>query len=790
VTVKEYFPADYAARVDDVDAVPRSRDCAADYKWGLERFIAEAQTLARFEHPNIVRVFDYFQENKTAYMVLQFEVGSSLRAWHKDLKRAPRQAEIDTLIAPLLDALELIHARDFLHRDIAPDNIIVRERLSPVLIDFGSARGEIANHSRTVSALVKPGYSPYGQYATTTSQQGPWTDIYALGATLYQLVTGQRPPDAPSRIVSDTYVPAREAAVGSFRQAFLSAIDSALALDPKDRPQTIADWRGPLLSPPEKPPGRLSGGLTFGLRKRPAPKPEPEVVAATAAASPARALQETPGPPAQALDVVSGARMPAPAAVDPVLAPRPQPANASAPVRHGLGYGPAPVLLPVATPRVTPPSAAAAATADATPAAMAEAVPVPVKPVPLKRKPESLGRRLWFFLRPPWRGWVMKLGAGIAIATLAVTYQDLLPAAWQPVPPAPVPPGRPAASVTPVSPPASAPAAPAPAPPARLVPDIKAAATLSGHRGPVLALGFQQSGRRIVTVGADQVIRSTDLDQPHTSRSVTLGGAGPAAGPATTPAAAAAPPPAPIVAASLLGAQAATAHADGTVIVWDVESGARIATTRRLDGAVTALSPTDDPERMIVAGPDGRIIMLDRRSGTPVVADEAHRDIVRAVTFVAGRNGILSASADRTIKAWNASSLDLRRTHVGHKDAVTALAAAPDGRVFASGDDAGEVRLWSAFASQSRRTLKAHTARVSALAYAPDAGLTASAAADGTVKLWDTRRGRELAGVQASMAAIRVLAFTSDGRRLVTAAEDGGVKLWELTGLRSARDER
>ena len=99
----------------------------------------------------------------------------------------------------------MIHKADFLHRDIAPDNIIIRKDGSPVLIDFGSARGEIASHSKTVSALVKPGYSPYEQYATTSRQQGPWTDIYALGATLYHAITGKRPPDAPSRMVNDEY---------------------------------------------------------------------------------------------------------------------------------------------------------------------------------------------------------------------------------------------------------------------------------------------------------------------------------------------------------------------------------------------------------------------------------------------------------------------------------------------------------------------------------------------------------------------------------------------------------
>ena len=231
VTIKEYFPSDFAARSVEMEAGPRSQDCKEDYKWGLDRFLDEAQTLARFDHPNIVRVYRYFRLNNTGYMVLQFEEGHSLKGWLKSLGRAPRQKELDAILAPLLDALELIHKSDFLHRDIAPDNIIIRRNGEPVLIDFGAARGEIAAHSKTVSALVKPGYSPYEQYAETSRQQGPWSDIYALGATLYHAITGRRPPDAPSRMVKDELVPARDAALSSYRASFLRAIDRALALN-------------------------------------------------------------------------------------------------------------------------------------------------------------------------------------------------------------------------------------------------------------------------------------------------------------------------------------------------------------------------------------------------------------------------------------------------------------------------------------------------------------------------------------------------------------------------------
>src|SRR5689334_7994775 len=120
VSIKEYFPSDFASRTSNLEATPRSESCTSDYNWGLDRFLDEAQTLAKFDHRNIVKVHRVFRANNTAYMVLQFEEGKNLKAWLKDLGRAPRQKELDAVVAPLLDALELIHKADFLHRDIAP----------------------------------------------------------------------------------------------------------------------------------------------------------------------------------------------------------------------------------------------------------------------------------------------------------------------------------------------------------------------------------------------------------------------------------------------------------------------------------------------------------------------------------------------------------------------------------------------------------------------------------------------------------------------------------------------
>src|SRR5207302_6422590 len=138
----------------------------------------------------IVRVIRVFEANSTAYMVMGFERGQSFEAWLKALGRPPTQEELDAIVALLLDALQVMHAADFLHRDIAPDNIIIRADGTPVLLDFGAAGRAYAGLSHSLNGIVKAGYSPQEQYASDTNLQGPWSDIYALGATLYLAVTG------------------------------------------------------------------------------------------------------------------------------------------------------------------------------------------------------------------------------------------------------------------------------------------------------------------------------------------------------------------------------------------------------------------------------------------------------------------------------------------------------------------------------------------------------------------------------------------------------------------------
>jgi serine/threonine protein kinase len=244
VAIKEYYPFDFGDRDATMSVKPKSDRHKQTFDWGRSNFLQEARTLARFEHPSVVRVTRVFEANSTAYMVMRFEQGHSFEAWLNGLGRLPTQEELDSIVAPLLDALQMMHAENFLHRDIAPDNIIVRADGSPVLLDFGAARRAVAEMSRTMTGIVKAGYSPHEQYSSDSRLQGPWSDLYALGGTLYRAVTGNPPEEATLRVDEDHMPPASQVARKSgYRPGFLSAIDACLKIRHSERLRSVAQLR-------------------------------------------------------------------------------------------------------------------------------------------------------------------------------------------------------------------------------------------------------------------------------------------------------------------------------------------------------------------------------------------------------------------------------------------------------------------------------------------------------------------------------------------------------------------
>ncbi|HEX5635682.1 MAG TPA: serine/threonine-protein kinase, partial [Gammaproteobacteria bacterium] len=256
VAIKEYLPEDFANRIDDSTVQPKTGQQAELYSWGLERFVAEARTLAKFSHPNIIRVLSVFEQNKTAYMVMEYAQGEDLSSIYKTRRRENRPLSEDEyldIFVPVCDGLSLVHSEGFIHRDIKPANIYICNNSLPILLDFGSARQSVEHKTKALTSLVTVGYAPFEQYQQGTGKQGPWTDIYSLGASIYAGITGTKPEDALARGGSiletgkDTYKPLSIIAAGQFSEHFLLAVDHALMFKPEHRPQHILRWADMLL---------------------------------------------------------------------------------------------------------------------------------------------------------------------------------------------------------------------------------------------------------------------------------------------------------------------------------------------------------------------------------------------------------------------------------------------------------------------------------------------------------------------------------------------------------------
>jgi len=243
VAIKEYLPGDLALRNGDRSVRPKSESASESFKWGLTRFLDESRTLASFRHPNIVRVMRFFQTNQTAYMVMEFVAGQPLGDWIGS-RRPLEEGRVLSIAIPLLDGLEVVHRAGFLHRDIKPGNVFIREDDSPVLLDFGSAR--MASAGGELTAIVTPGYAPIEQYHSQ-GQQGPWTDLYAFGGVLYWMLTGSRPIEAAARVRRDALPPALQTADRArYSIELLTAVDWALAPHEEQRPRSVPEFRAAL----------------------------------------------------------------------------------------------------------------------------------------------------------------------------------------------------------------------------------------------------------------------------------------------------------------------------------------------------------------------------------------------------------------------------------------------------------------------------------------------------------------------------------------------------------------
>ena len=247
VAIKEYLPVSLSIRQSDGSVQPVSQRQRETFELGMRSFINEARLLAQFDHPSLLKVYRFWQERGTAYMVMPFYRGPTLRQALTAMPNGARQDLLLHIVDDLTQALAIMHRANCYHRDIAPDNILLLEGSGrPVLLDFGAARRVISDKTQSITTILKPGYAPIEQYAEMPGMsQGAWTDIYALSAVLHVAITGYMPPPSIARLVADAYAPL--AGNPQLRRRFdarlLEAIDAGLAVRPETRPQSIAAFR-------------------------------------------------------------------------------------------------------------------------------------------------------------------------------------------------------------------------------------------------------------------------------------------------------------------------------------------------------------------------------------------------------------------------------------------------------------------------------------------------------------------------------------------------------------------
>ncbi len=306
VALKEYMPASLAARGAGSQISLRSSAHADTFAAGLRSFVNEARLLARFDHPSLVKVYRFWEDNNTAYMVMPLYRGTTLLAARRAMERPPSEAWLRAQLDPLLGAVDTLHQQEVFHRDIAPDNIVMLSEGpragQPVLLDFGAARRVIGGQTQNLTAILKPAFAPIEQYAELAHlRQGPWTDLYAVGAVMYHLIGGRAPVPSVTRAVQDELPSARKLAevLGqvhpglSYSDNLLDAIDWALALHPADRPQHVPALRDVLDGRATPPRATHRVGEPPGESAPPGPTTAAQATAAqTAGYAPTAALPE------------------------------------------------------------------------------------------------------------------------------------------------------------------------------------------------------------------------------------------------------------------------------------------------------------------------------------------------------------------------------------------------------------------------------------------------------------------------------------------------------------------
>lgn len=250
VAIKEYMPSALVGRATDLQVSARSSADAKPFQLGLNSFIAEARLLARFDHPSLVKVYRFWEANNTAYMAMPLYEGMTLKQARRLMSGPPPEDWLRAVLWSVMEALKVLHANNTLHRDISPDNIFLQDVGPPVLLDLGAARRAVLDQGQKHTAILKVNYAPIEQYADAKDfQEGPWTDLYAIGAVVHNCLCNEAPLPATLRVLRDRMPSfARVAKTAqthfpvAYSTSFVEAIEHALVVEPSERTQSVADF--------------------------------------------------------------------------------------------------------------------------------------------------------------------------------------------------------------------------------------------------------------------------------------------------------------------------------------------------------------------------------------------------------------------------------------------------------------------------------------------------------------------------------------------------------------------
>jgi serine/threonine protein kinase len=243
IAIKEYLPTTIAGRTGDLSVRVRSLNNFEAFSKGLQSFMREASLLAQFTHPALVDVYRVWEQNATAYIAMRMCAGQTARDLRREMNQGMSESQIRHLLKPVFSAVETLHRKDVIHRDISPDNVMISPAGEATLLDLGAARMVLAGLTQALTTVLKPGYAPIEQYTDDGSwQQGPWTDVYGLAALMYFLVNGTPPAQAVARALRDTYVPLPAVGELGYSQRFVDAVAHALSVQPTARFQTVAEF--------------------------------------------------------------------------------------------------------------------------------------------------------------------------------------------------------------------------------------------------------------------------------------------------------------------------------------------------------------------------------------------------------------------------------------------------------------------------------------------------------------------------------------------------------------------